>query len=94
MGSYQNNWISVLIDQDGPPGDLATYVNQIVTLAPALEQIHLRVFGSQAADYTTYANLILLCWGMNKAGCSKSVYSPLGYMELIATMSLSLNLSR
>ena len=56
----QNNWISVLIDQDGPTGDLATYVNQIITLAPGIEQIHLRVFGNQSTNYALYANLINL----------------------------------
>lgn len=55
-----NNWISVLIDQDGLPADLATYVNKIITLAPSLEQIHLRVSGAESTDYTPYANVINL----------------------------------
>lgn len=56
----QNNWISVLIDQDGLPADLSTYVNQIIALAPALEQIHLRVSGAESTNYTNYANVINL----------------------------------
>lgn len=61
----QNAWISVLIAQDEPPSDIQTYVNQIHTLAPAAEQIHLRVVpilnptaGSSLPIYQFYADLI------------------------------------
>ena len=43
----KNAWISVLIAQDAPPldtpADMATYVKQVHALAPAAEQVHLRV---------------------------------------------------
>lgn len=56
----QNNWIAVLIAEDAPPANtLSTYVQQIITLAPKLEQIHLRV-SAGATDYSTYVDLIQL----------------------------------
>jgi hypothetical protein len=55
----QNNWISVLIAQDPPLGDLSTYLNQIITLAPALTQIHLRV-PAGATNNSFYADAINL----------------------------------
>ncbi len=41
--SVGNTWISVLIAQDEPPADLKTYVQQIHNLAPAAEQVHVRL---------------------------------------------------
>lgn len=55
----QNNWIGVLIAQDPPPADLATYMNQIISLAPAQTQIHFR-FPAGGTNYQTYADLINL----------------------------------
>lgn len=55
----QNNWISVLVAQDEPSSDLATYLNQVIKLAPALQQLHLRVTAG-ATDYAFYANAINL----------------------------------
>ena len=60
-----NLWISVLIAQDEPPGDIDTYVSQIHALAPAADQIHLRVVpilnptvGTSLPIYQFYADLI------------------------------------
>ena len=55
----QNTWISVLIAQDQPPDDIATYMNQIISLAPAMEQLHLRVTPGDT-NYALYSNLIRL----------------------------------
>lgn len=56
----QNSWIRVLIAQDAPPANaLATYVAQIIALAPSLEQIHLRI-DAGSTDYNTYTQLINL----------------------------------
>ncbi|MCX7115964.1 MAG: hypothetical protein NTW08_08680 [Gammaproteobacteria bacterium] len=60
-----NSWVSVLVAQDPPPYSptdpsvLATYVNQIISLAPALQQIHLRVTPG-ATNYSTYVDAITL----------------------------------
>ena len=55
----QNNWISVLVAQDEPPTDLATYLNQIIALAPGMTQVHFRV-PPGATNYSFYANAINL----------------------------------
>jgi hypothetical protein len=55
----QNTWISVLIAQYEPISDVSTYVNQIIKLAPKLEQIHLRVTPG-ATNYSFYASIINL----------------------------------
>lgn len=64
-----NTWISALIAQDAPPSDIATYVRQMQALAPAAEQIHLRLVpilnptvGPQStpAYYTTYQFYVAL----------------------------------
>lgn len=55
----QNTWIKVLIAQDAPPNDIATYMNQIISLAPALNQIHFR-FPAGGKNYSTYSDLVNL----------------------------------
>lgn len=55
----KNNWIQVLIAQDVPPSDLSTYMNEIISLAPNLKQIHFR-FAAGGQDYSTYVDLINL----------------------------------
>lgn len=55
----QNNWISVLVAQDEPTSDLATYLNDVIKIAPSLKQIHFRVTAG-ATDYALYTNAINL----------------------------------
>lgn len=55
----QNTWISVLVAQDEPPADISMYVQQIIALAPSLQQIHLRVTPG-ATNYSFYTSLINL----------------------------------
>ncbi len=65
----QNNWISVLVAQDEPTADLATYLNDVIKLAPNLKQLHLRITAG-ATDYSLYANAINLFHAAYGSGLS------------------------